>query len=74
MELHTPDEDSMVKGATSHLGDRFPTVASYRIESTVRRFVREWRARARIKVFVGVIAERHARAELEAQTDPGSRN
>jgi|HubBroStandDraft_2_1064218.scaffolds.fasta_scaffold1940966_1 hypothetical protein len=73
MELQTPDEDTMVKGATAHLGDRFPTVASSRIESTVRRFVREWRARARIKVFVGIIAERHARAELEGSTVPGSR-
>jgi hypothetical protein len=55
----------MVRVAVEHLADRFESIDRSRIESTVRRVVRDWFARARIKIFVGIIAERRARAELE---------
>jgi hypothetical protein len=65
MELPEPDEDAMVRVAVSHLADRFPGTARSRIEAIVRRCVSTWNRRARLKSFVGVIAERHARRELE---------
>ena len=65
MELQGPDEETMVKVAVADLDDRFESIDRPRIEATVRRLVREWLARARVKTFVGIIAERHARAELK---------
>ncbi len=65
MELQAPDEESMVRVAVENLADRFETIERSRIESTVRRVVRGWFARARVKIFVGIIAERGARAELQ---------
>jgi hypothetical protein len=70
MELQAPNEEAMIKGAVDDLDDRFESIDRSRIEATVRRLVREWIARSRVKVFVGIIAERHARLELqEARTD-----
>ena len=66
MELHAPDQEAMIRVAVADLDDRFEAIDRSRIESTVRRLVREWFARSRVKAFVGVIAERHARAELLA--------
>jgi hypothetical protein len=71
MELQAPTEASMVKGATAHLAEVFPSVETSRIESAVRRSVHEWLKRARIKLFVGIIAERYARTELQ-QAQPWS--
>jgi len=65
MDLQTPDEETMVKVAVADLEDEFATVDPSRIEATVRRLVHSWFTRARVKSFVGIIAERHARAELE---------
>ena len=64
MDLRVPDEESMIRVAVADLATRFGSIDGARIEVTVRRHVRELYARARVKAFVGVIAERHARAEL----------
>ena len=65
MELQAPDEETMVKVAVADLDDRFESIDRPRIEATVRRLVRELLARARVKTFVGILAERRARAELK---------
>lgn len=64
MELRTPDEETMIRVAVADLDDQFRSIDRSRIETTVRRLVHEWLARARIKTFVGIIAERNARVEL----------
>jgi len=65
MELQAPDEETMVKVAVADLDDRFAAIERSKIEATVRRLVRELFSGARVKNFVGIIAERHARAELK---------
>ncbi len=65
MELQAPDEESMIRAAVADLDGRYASIDRSRIEAVARRLVREWFARARVKTFVGVIAERHARAELQ---------
>ena len=65
MNLQSPNEETMVKVAVADLEDQFATVDPSRIEATVRRLVHSWFTRSRVKSFVGIIAERHARAELE---------
>jgi hypothetical protein len=65
MNLQAPNEETMVKVAVADLEEQFATVDPSRIEATVRRLVHSWFTRARVKSFVGIIAERHARAELE---------
>jgi len=65
MDLRTPDEEAMIRAAVADLDHRFASLDHSRVESTVRREVHAWFTRARVKTFVGVIAERHARAELE---------
>ena len=65
MELQAPDEEAMVRVAVQHLADRFESLERTRIESTVRRVVNDLFARARVKIYVGIIAERGARAELQ---------
>ena len=65
MNLQPPNEETMVKVAVADLKDEFAAVDKSRIEATVRRLVHSWFTRARVKSFVGIIAERHARAELE---------
>ena len=73
MELQAPDEEAMVRTAVADLERQFTSVDPSRIEDSVRRLVREWFASARVKIFVGLIAERHARAELEDHLRPLSR-
>jgi hypothetical protein len=58
------DEEAMIRAAVANLGDRF-AIDAREIEATVRRFVTEWFECARVKTFVGIIAERHARMELQ---------
>jgi hypothetical protein len=65
VELQAPDEETIVKFAVADLDARFASIDRPRIEAIVRRLVRLWLARARVKTFVGIIAERHARAELQ---------
>ncbi len=75
MDLQAPDEETMVRSAVADLDDRFANIDPSRIEATVRRLVHSWFSRARVKTFVGIIAERHARAELQdidTETRPGS--
>ena len=55
----------MVRVAVADLDIRFTSVDHSRIESTVRRIVHDWLGRARVKTFVGVIAARQARSEIE---------
>jgi hypothetical protein len=65
MELQAPDEESMIRVAVADLDDRFASIDRSRIEGTVRRLAHERFRRAHVKVFVGIIAERHARTELQ---------
>lgn len=65
MELQAPDEEAMIRVAVADLADRFGSIDTSRIDVIVRRLVSEWFARARVKTYVGIIAERHARAELQ---------
>jgi len=65
VEPQAPDEETMVKVAVADLDDRFRSIDRPRIEATVRRFVRDLLYRARVKTFVGILAERRARAELK---------
>jgi hypothetical protein len=65
MELQAPNEESMIRVAIADLDSRFASIDKSQIEVTVRRLVGEWFARARVKTFVGIIAERYARAELQ---------
>jgi hypothetical protein len=65
MDLQPPDEETMVRVAVADLENRLEAVEPARIEATVRRNVHALFTRARVKSFVGIIAERHAQAELE---------
>jgi len=66
-EPAAPDEDTMVHVAVEDLSTRLPRVERPRIEESVRRWVHHWQARARVQTFVGVMAARDARHELEAE-------
>ena len=55
----------MIKVAVADLEDRFASIDTSHIEATVRRLVNDAFADARVKTFVGIIAERRARAELQ---------
>jgi hypothetical protein len=70
MELQALNEETMIKIAVANLEDRFATVDRPNIEATVRRFVIDEYARAHVKNFVGVIAERRARIELQQRIGP----
>jgi hypothetical protein len=70
-EPAAPDEDTMVHVAVEDLAGRLPSVARPNIEASVRRWVRHWQERARVQTFVGVIAERDARRELESDIATG---
>jgi hypothetical protein len=63
-----PDEQTMVRAAVAELDAKLPSVQRSRIEPTVRRIVRWWLTRARIRTFAGIIAARQAREELETHT------
>ena len=65
MKLQAPDEEAMIKVAVADLDDRFASIDRTRIEGAVRRLVHEWFERSHVKNFVGIIAERHARTELQ---------
>jgi hypothetical protein len=67
MELKPPSEDAMVHTASAGLERRFPTVSKPRIEDVVRRWIRKLRARSRVQAFIGILAERRARAELQRE-------
>jgi len=73
MPSRTPmvDEDAIVRAAVSSLAGQF-AIDEHEIETTVRHFVDDWSARARVKTYVGIIAERHARAALHARTSSPS--
>ena len=62
----------MVRVAVADLGRRFTAVDSVRIETTVRRRVGELLPQARVKTFVGVIAERQAREGLQQFSGRGA--
>jgi hypothetical protein len=64
VELQPPNEEGMVRTAVVSLAERFDAIDSDRIEETVRRSVDELYGQARVKSFVGIIAERRAREEL----------
>lgn len=64
MNLQAPDEEAMIRISVADLDHRFATVDRSRIDEIVRRLVGALFARARVKTFVGIIAERHAREEL----------
>jgi len=65
MDLKAPDEESMVKVAVAHLGDKFGLIEPSRIEDTARRVVHRCYAKSRVKIYVGIFAEQHASAELQ---------
>jgi hypothetical protein len=71
MELQAPDEETMVKVAVDDLEDRFESIDRSKIETTVRRLVRDLFEHSRVKAFVGIFAERHARAELRRTENEG---
>ena len=65
MELQSSHDEIMVRIATAALADQFATLERSHIEATVQRHVSELHSRARVTTFVGIIAERHARDELQ---------
>ena len=65
-ETPPPDENAMVKAAVADLEHQFDDVDPARIEETVRKHMDKRFAQARVKTYVGIFAERDARAELRA--------
>jgi hypothetical protein len=65
MELQAHDEEAILELAVACLDDRFASIEPSRIEGTARRIVHERFERSRVKNFVGIIAERHARTALQ---------
>ena len=65
MESQSSSDDIVVRNTAAALTDQFARLDRSQIEATVQRHFTELRARARITTFVGIIAERHARAELQ---------
>jgi hypothetical protein len=65
-----PDEETIVHSAVAELDQRLPAVRRSRIEPVVRRIVHRWFERARIRTFIGIIAARQAREELETGAPP----
>ena len=72
MDLQPPDEETMVRTAVADLERQFASVDRSRIEASVRKFVSELFGHARVKNFIGLIAERHARAELAGVHGPAA--
>jgi hypothetical protein len=70
VELSESDEATAVRVAVAHLDARFPSLDRAEIESVVRPRVRDRFEHSRIKSFIGILAERDARTELERIT-PG---
>ena len=73
-DIQVLDEESIVRVAVADLDHRFVSVERSRIEATVRRQVHDWFERARVKHFVGIIAERHAQEELQQWVRRGLRS
>ena len=65
MELKAPDEDAMIRAAVADLEDQFDTVDTPVIDAVVRRHMDRRFAQSRVKTYVGIFAERDARAELQ---------
>jgi hypothetical protein len=65
MEPQPLDEDSIVNRATDELRDQFADLDGRHVEETVRRVVHDSYVNARVKNYVGVIAQRRARDELQ---------
>ena len=65
MKSSDPDEASIVRVAVTHLDTRFPSLSTSQIESVVRPRVHDRLEHSRVKNFVGILAERDARTELE---------
>jgi hypothetical protein len=65
VELSEPDEATIVRVAAAHLDPQFPSVDTRKVESVVRGHVRNRLQQARIRNFVGILAERDARADLQ---------
>ena len=64
MELSPSDPTTAIRVAVANLDARIPSLEQSQIESVVRRRVEELFAHARVKNFVGILAERDARDEL----------
>ena len=64
MELKAPDEDAMIKAAVAVLDGQFDAVDTPVIDAVVRRHMDKRLSHSRIKTYVGIFAERDARAEL----------
>jgi hypothetical protein len=64
VETPPPDENAMVRVAVADLEHQFDDVDAARIEQTVRKHLDKRFAHARVKTYVGIFAERDARAEL----------
>jgi hypothetical protein len=65
MELEGSNDDIAVQIVTAALADQFARLERSHIEATVQRHLDELHARARVTTYIGIIAERHAREELQ---------
>jgi hypothetical protein len=65
MQLQGQSEEAMITVAIADLDKRFGSIDRPRIAATVRRRVHYRFLHSRVKAFVGIIAERDARAELQ---------
>ena len=64
MELQPPNEEGMVQIAVAELAQEFEATDRDRVEAAVRNSVAKLWDQARVKSFIGIIAERHAREQL----------
>jgi predicted GNAT superfamily acetyltransferase len=64
MDLQAPDEETIIRVAVADLDDRFVSIDRSTIEEVARPLVRDLFEHARVKAYVGIIAERRARDEL----------
>lgn len=67
MDLGAQDETAMAQLAARDLQQQFTEVNADDVDALVREFVQRRFEAARIKAFVGVLAERDARAEIKRQ-------
>jgi hypothetical protein len=65
VELKAPDEDAMIRAAVAELEDQFDDVDTPVIDAVVRRHMDRRFAESRVKTYIGIFAERDARAELK---------
>ena len=64
MEPKAPDEAGMIKAAVAELDSQFDDIDTPVIDAVVRRHLDRRFTNSRIKTYVGIFAERDARAEL----------